>query len=283
MAKNIKNILIPINFSESSDCAINTGIAMCKRHHSALHLLQVEKKSVFVYPPGKHAGISGLALEAEVAKLDKLESQARKIQNEHGIDCFYHIASGEFHNEVAEVAGDFYCDLIILEKAASSDIFSFFRRNSSYLILKHVNCPVLTVPTQKKFLNFKKILFTVTPISSELDNLEITLPIIKENRSRVLLFAPPINNKRVADMETIHEFINRTDHSEARGNVQLERDMGITSGSAAVVVEKAIEKKSDLIIITASITKGVKSFFTSNYTEKVMNNPFVPVLSVKLG
>ena len=67
------------------------------------------------------------------------------------------------------------------------------------------------------------------------------------------------------------------------GNVQLERDMGATSGSAAVVVEKAIEKKSDLIIITASITKGVKSFFTSNYTEKVMNNPFVPVLSVKLG
>lgn len=280
MNKTIRNILVPINFSNSSEGAISTGIAMCKRHQAVLHLLHVKKESMFVYPPGKNARIASLALEAEVARLDQLELQAQRIQRENNISCFYHLGNGHFHNAVAEIAEDFYCDLIIVEKSRHSGFFYFFNSNNAYKILKQAKCPVLTIPTEKKYLNFKKILFPLRPSTSGLDKFEIALPIIKRNKSKVLLFAP-IQDNNTAILKTANDLINKADHLMKKGNVFHENEINITQDMALEVVKKAIEKKSDLIIISASIKKGLISLFTQNYTEKVINNASVPVLSVK--
>lgn len=281
MKKTIRNILVPINFSNSSEGAISTGIAMCKRHQAVLHLLHVKKEGMFVYPPGKNARIASLALEAEVARLDQLELQAQRIQSENNISCFYHLANGHFHNAVAEIAEDFYCDLIIVEKSRHSGFFSFFNSNNAYKILKQAKCPVLTIPNEKKYLNFKKILFPLRPATSGLDKFEIALPIIKRNKSKVLLFAPIQDNKTAIELKTANDLINKADYLMKKGNVFHENEINITQDTALEVVKKAIEKKSDLIIISASIKKGLISLFTQNYTEKVINNASVPVLSVK--
>lgn len=281
MKETIKNILVPINFSDSSEAAINTGIAMCKKHCAVLHLLYVKTESMFIYPARKNAGVSLLALKAEVARLDQLELQAQRIQKENNVDCFYHVTGGHFHSAVAEIAEDFYCDLIILEKARRSGIFSLFSGNNAYKILKHAKCPVLTIPFKKKYLNFKKILFPLRPNTVGMEKLEIALPIIKRNKSRVLLFTPIRNNKTISELENASDLINTADHLMVRGNVKHEKEMNLTQDMAAEIVKKAVEKKSDLIIISPSIKKGLKSMFIPDYAEKVMNNTSVPVLSIK--
>jgi nucleotide-binding universal stress UspA family protein len=199
---------------------------MCKKHHAVLHLLHVKKENMFVYPAGKNAGVSVLALKAEVARLDQLELQAQRIQKENNIDCFYHVTGGHFHNAVAEIAEDFYCDLIILEKARRSGIFSLFTGNNAYKILKHAKCPVLTIPFEKKYLNFKKILFPLRPDTVALEKLEIALPIIKRNKSRVLLFTPIRKNKTTSELENVH------DHLMVKGNVKHEKQMNTSQDMA---------------------------------------------------
>ncbi len=139
----------------------------------------------------------------------------------------------------------------------------------------------MTIPTEKKYLNFKKILFPLRPATSGLDKFEIALPIIKRNKSKVLLFAPIQDNKTAIELETANDLINKADHLMRKGNVFHENEINVTQDMALEVVKKAIEKKSDLIIISASIKKGLISLFTQNYTEKVINNASVPVLSVK--
>ncbi len=101
MLRSINNIFIPVNFSEASDSAIYTGIAMCKRHHAALHLLYVESENTFIYPPGKKPGVSILMLEREMDRLNQLEAQAKRIGRENDIDCFFHTGKGVFPKVLA--------------------------------------------------------------------------------------------------------------------------------------------------------------------------------------
>jgi len=282
MKNTIQHILIPINFSDSADAAITTGIAMCKRHHAALHLLYVKEENTFVFPPGKFARNLELVLEAEMTTLDKLEIQAKKIEKEHGLDCFFYVAEGPMNKAVASIAEDFYCDLIILEKTHKAQLFNFVKNNSASKLTDYVKCPVLTIPTETNYQDFKNVLFPVRPAPAGMGNLEVALPIIKENDSNVLLF-PLKQKENLNQQETVSEFNSRTADLNGIGHIIIDDKVNVSVDMAQDVVRKAMEDCSDLIIVTASIKKGLKSLFTRNYTEKIIDNSPVPVLSVKLA
>ncbi|MEJ6981291.1 universal stress protein [Pedobacter sp. P351] len=275
MTKQLKNIFVPINFSDSADSAIYAAIAMCKRHHANLHLLHVEKESIFIYPPGKtHVTFLNM-LKTEVERADNLEKHAKKIQEQSNINCFFHTGTGVFHEVVATKAKDFYCDLIILQKSSSP--FSLLG-NSAYEILKKVSCPVLTIPSGKWSLYFKNIFYPIRPIQSAMQKLDIALSIIKKNQAKVSIFGAL---KNLSEMSVVAKFSQKVDNLLSKDKIKVETEISSSIDPAKEVVKRAVEKDSDLIIISATIKKGFTSFFTRNYTERVINNSPIPVLSVK--
>lgn len=90
MNQSIKNILVPLNFSDSSESAEATAIAMCRRHKANLHLLSVRENNNFVLPPGKKPATLERFLVAQSELLKDLEYMAESIQKEHEINCFFH-------------------------------------------------------------------------------------------------------------------------------------------------------------------------------------------------
>lgn len=279
--KNLKNILIPVNFSDHSENAIRTGIAMCARHGSVLHLLYIRKHNNFAIPPGKNSQLLRIILEAETELQNRLEYQAKKIQRDHHINCFYHTAGGPFNPTVATIAADFYCDLIIIEKARNPKSFSLLNNNSVYKLLSRVACPILSIPPAETQSDFKRILLPVRPLHQGLQKLEIALSIIRKNNSKVLLFGSVRRKNREYDSEIIKKLIQKASLLMRSDRINIEKEIKLTEDTAREVIGKAIEKKSDLIIISASIEKGLKSFFVSNYTKRVIDNSPVPILCVK--
>lgn len=254
---------------------------MCKRHGAVLHLVHLKEDTNLVFPPGKNPQILEMVLEAELAVVDRLESQANKIMEENEIVCFYHTAEGPYYKTISSKAKDLQGDLIILEKNRSGTGFSLVKKNSIYRVLRYSGCAVLTVPYEQVFLNFKNILFPVRPLRSALEKLYTTLPIIRKNDSKVLLFSPLKPELEKEERQTVNELMQRADQIMSEDKVPVERELKVAHDLAREVVKKAIEKKSDLIVITAIISKGIKAAFTRDYTQKVIEDSPVPVLSVK--
>lgn len=255
---------------------------MCKRHKAALHLLFVKEENTFVYPPGKNPKLLEMILAADHATQNQLERKAKEIERDSEISCFYHTAEGPVHKAVARKATDFYCDLILLEKNSTNGFFSLLKKNSVYKILKEVSCPVLTIPSRKKALSFKKVLFPIRPLTLGLDKLEVALPIIKQNRAKVTLFSPVQKNKHSEELDIVNDLVDKADYHLSVHNVDFEKEMNFTNDKAAEVISKAVEKGSDLIIISATLNKGLSMLFQRDYTEKIVDSSPVPVLSVKL-
>jgi len=281
MEKIIKNILVPLNFSHSSDRAIRIGVAMCKRHGAALHLLKVKGANNFAAPSGKSALLIGLRLESMMAELNSLESYTKDLADRNEINCFYHIKEGAFPKAVSDAAEDFYCDLIILEKQQDIPFIGSFGSRNACDVIWHAKCPVMTVPGNSIQESFKSILLPVGANQSLLNSLEKSLPIIKKNHSKVVLFGSikvPDNNKEV---KMVKKMVVSEDALTSLTTENVEHELGDSPGTAKSILKKATELQSDLIIISANVKSGLTSFFTPGYTEKIIKNSPVPVLSIK--
>lgn len=281
MQSSIKNILVPINFSTSSSDAVETGIAMCKRHNAVLHLLQVTRQNGFSYPAGKNALLIDLRLQARKENQETLEFKAKCISERHNITCYYHINDGPFASTVASVAADFYCDIILIERNQSSLLSNLFKTNSAYEVVKHAACPVLTIPNHCLKMHFNSILFPVTPSQTIVDKLEKSLPIIRRNNSKVTLFGSTTSESNLLDRQLINNLNTLLKSTIALTNRYVETEMATTRQTAKKIIEKGREKNADLIIISASVGRGLKHLITTSYAEKMVNNSPIPVLSVK--
>ncbi len=282
MAKTIKKILVPVNFSESYGNALTTAVAMCKRHVAALHLLHVKETQNLVYPPGKNPGILEMITAANAATEKNLEAEARQIEVDKGIRCYFHICEGSLVRTITDTAQRLHVDVIVLEKSKTGRMFGMMNGNEVYKVLKAVDCPVLTIPAEKRVQDFNRILFPVRPLLKGLEKLEIALPIMKRNNSRVLLFSPLTKRRKLSDLKIVNELANRANYLMGINNIDIEKEINFTDDMAQEVVNKAVEQKADLIIITATISSRLKSIFLKDYTEKIIDSSPVPVLSVKV-
>jgi nucleotide-binding universal stress UspA family protein len=281
MEKKITNILIVTNFSASCKNAVETAIAMCKRHDSALHLLVIRKPNTVPFPPGKNARLIADILKSYVDQQKTLQSQAKAIQEKHNISCFYHLVNGPFGEGIASTAENFKCDLVILEKPAA-DLFNITRSNNLYRILKYLNQPVLTVPSKNSRIDFKRILIPVRPYFSDLEKLDIALPILQKNNSNVTIMGAIAAQTATADALFMEKLLQTACHLIDRDNIQVEKETYVIKDLAKEVLFIAGEKKSDMIVISRKFRPGLAGLLHSSYSERVISASTVPVLSVKL-
>ncbi|MHB1179044.1 MAG: universal stress protein [Daejeonella sp.] len=281
MEKVIKNILVPMDFSNSSEKAMQLAIAMCKRHDASLHLLKVNKENNFPYPSGKNALLIGIRLESRVAELQAMESLANQLAESHHIKCYYHVEVGSFFKTIAEVAENFYCDLIVVEKEINSKRFSLSFDRDVCMLIKTSSCPVMTVPGTCLNYKFKSILFPIWVKRSILSKLKFTLPIIEKNSSKVILFGSVKSTDDIWEFSMLNNLMSSVRQRISLTTGDIENEVEKKRGTAKRILKKAVERNSDLIVISASANTGLLFLGNSGYTRFIINNSMVPVLSVK--
>jgi len=280
MAKTIKNILVPVIFLSPSEQTLEIGIAMCKRHGASLHLLKINRNNGFVYPSGKRAMLIRIRLESIMEEMRSMELYAKKISRKYGIACYYHIKEGTFSDVVCDTAKNFYCDLIILEKPVVFPFFNYFNNTGASQVIKGTPCPVMTIPKDSRIKDFKSILIPVWPTENILEDVEVSLPIIKKNHSTVLLLGSinTLNHQWELNMVknlmvSLGSIINMT-------NNKVLKEIDQNPATATKTLKKAAENQSDLIVISVSRKQNLKSFFGQSYSESIIKNSTVPVLSI---
>ncbi|SKB36428.1 universal stress protein [Daejeonella lutea] len=281
MQRAIKNVLIPVNFSASATHAIETGIGMCMRHGATLHLLQVNRDSVMPHPAGRNALLMDLRLQARKNDQDALEWKAKSIAQDYRISCFFHLREGQFAKTVASVAKDFYCDMILLERQIPSSFAGLINTHSAYQILFQTDCPVMVIPARCAKKRFDSILFPISPAQAIGSKLDVSLPIIRENKATVTLIGSTTSRNSISECVHVNNLIQSAHSVISRNTNKVDKELDPTRRTAKKIIRKAIEKSTDLVIISASFKTSLEHLFTGNYTQQMLNTCPVPVLSVR--
>jgi nucleotide-binding universal stress UspA family protein len=274
----IKNILVPTDFSDLSFNAITTAIGICERQNALMVLAHVIEVNQFKESSPFVGLLEYLGQLTDYAKsmMEKIETS---IKENHKIKVTSTITTGNISDNICMLAEKREADLIVMGTHGISGVREFFIGSTSFRVVKYAPCPVMTVPSEGEWKSFKKILFPVRITPGALEKYDFIRPIISKNNAQLVVLGIANDYPREKITKVI-EMVDQLRDRLTEDGVKTEIKYSISNKIAERVLAAAKKNEVDLIVITASLDKSLKNLFVGPYAQQIVNHARVPILSI---
>ncbi|WP_430402766.1 universal stress protein [Fluviicola sp.] len=150
-----KKMLIPVDFSEISNNALEYAIQLAKKTNSALHLLHAYDLQVFMYDPTQ---VSPAEYDREKEILHELEKLKKAILLKNpGLTVVHHATLGVPVDEINAYSKKERIDLIVIGTQGAGYIQERILGSTTSLLIRSAKTPVIVIDKEVKFKNPKQI------------------------------------------------------------------------------------------------------------------------------
>jgi nucleotide-binding universal stress UspA family protein len=280
MAK-ITRILVPIDFSETSDNAISKAIEFVKALKAELLLIHVvEHHSYqFLLVPELQTVPESPIREIEKAVEKKMDSLQSDIREEHGIIPEVYITTGNMHAEIIEFSKKKKIDLIIMGTHGRSGYRELLGSNAQRIVTLST-IPVLTIQMKANSPGFKNILLPIDNSLHSREKVNIAILIAEAFHANALILGLP-NSDDVKDIEIFKVKTNSVreilDEHKVPNKVTITKGEGV----AKTAMDYAEKNSCDLIIINTGHESKLTGIFLGAFAQQIVNHSKIPVLSYR--
>ena len=146
---NVKNILVPVDYSQSGDAAMAYAVSLAKEYSAELHLVHVYEQP-FAYVDGGFASapvppVTPADLDAEKAKLNE-------ITPEQGVEFRREFIVGSPADILVNYAKEKKIDLVVMGTHGRTGLSRLLMGSVAEGIVRRAPCPVLTIKQPSKEL-----------------------------------------------------------------------------------------------------------------------------------
>ena len=277
---NLHNLLVPVDYSQTSLNALDLAIAMSQRHNAEIRLLHVLTPFQEDYVWSDRSLLTDSTeplVEKETVKLQKL---AETVFADHAVRYSVECRVGIVCDKIVEADEEFNAGLIVIGTHGTAGIRSYFMGLEAYRVVKAASCPVLTVPNHQKWTDFHEIIFPVRPVAGTTDKYDIARLISRKNNAHLTVLGLLDRHDELKNEVLTSVLATLTDQltlDEINGDMLvLETDSAPYS-----VQQKAGELRADLIVITADIDTVSRFSLFGPFAEQIINHAQVPVLAIR--
>lgn len=150
----MKKFLVPVDFSDTSINAAKYAIALTNDISDAeVILYHVYSRISFATLTSKEEGSRQKVTESELYDLKS------KISEENS-NISIVAEEGSFIESIYDYAMGNSIDMIVMGITGSSRISQVFMGTNTLNVIRHIDCPVMIVPSEAKYTGLKKVVFT---------------------------------------------------------------------------------------------------------------------------
>lgn len=280
METQITSILVPTDFSESSDNALNVGISVARRHKADITLLHVIDRFAHLQPSEVFLPEMQLMPDINFMIEYRLKEFAENIMKKTGIKIKSVVLNGQPSDQICRLAFEEKTSLIVIGTHGASGLRGLFMGSEAYRIVKNASCPVLTIPGNWNKDDFKRVLFPIRLISGATEKYLYARPIIEKNNSELYLLGLT-DMKDTSDTKELMIMVETLKNQLHTDNIKYQTSYSPGENFPEEVTKTTNELGIDLIILTANIDPDWKTFFIGPFVQQVLNHSQVPVLSIK--
>jgi nucleotide-binding universal stress UspA family protein len=278
----MKTILVPSDFSEYAQCALDTAYQIALKTKAEICLLNVCEMNNYADPlggfgidPAIEEAYQKQLQESVQAAMDEVVAQEKYSQ----IMIRPRIAWGKLASTIQSVAEEINADIIIMGTQGVSGLDELLMGSNTERVIRMATCPVLSIPKTKQEFSLKNVVLATTLNDDQ-------LPIFEELAKFQALYD---FNVDVLYMNNPRHFLDERDIKLQEE--KLIKESGLknhtiyTAGAfneESVMLQFANEHQADLIAMGTHQRKGWAHFFFGSLTEDIANHAPIPVLSVAL-
>ena len=260
--KQLQHILMPTDFSELADHALQTALAICRQHQACLHLLHVPDNG-----------------DKEKAR-DKLDQLAEEIRKKEGIRVEVHVQDPELADVIRRMTQSGYIDLVVMGNKGAAGFREFLGGSRTLKMVRVSEVPLLTVPPNKKISSFRKILFPVRVSKNFLHKFHLLEPLIDKEETELVIVGLTKPGEKY-NLGPEDERILALGETLRRKGIIFRTAYFSTENMGHQLLELADTENADLIVINASLEYKWRQEFIAPYTQYVVDHARIPVLSVR--
>lgn len=303
-ALQIRNVLVPIDFSAASLEAIERALPLIKKFGAHLHLVHAFAPD---YPLASMAVIPLIVPEAEVTK--RVRRHLRDVAKKYSIELRpddIHAIKGRPFEEICRVARDCDINLIVMSTRGNTGLKHLALGSTAERVVRYSPCPVLVLHgvDRKKAagakakgtsgLDFTRILVPIDFSDCSMRGLAYAKALAKQFGSKLVLLNSValqyyITSDEYAryDWPLLMEQAEKSSRNQMRDLMEktdwdgIEVESSLQIGHAGQqICARALEQKADLIVTSTHGTTGFKHILVGSTAEYVVRHATCPVLVV---
>ena len=273
------SILVPVDFSEQSEVALEQAVSLSRVFNSEIHVLNVINEEF---------SLSKLFDDSDKIQYKKrikerLDAFVKAKNAEFGIELKSIQVTGKIYSQVVNSADVIDAEFIVMGTSGSSTLKKRFIGSNALRVVRESHKPVITI----KGKHHRK----------GCQNIVLPLDLTKETKEKVakaVEFAKRFGSiiRVVSVLRTNDEFIvNRLtrQHDQVKKYVveqgvvcgaEIIRDTKGEHTLAASIIDSANRIKGDLIMLMTQQEQDITEFFIGSSAQEVINTSDIPVLSI---
>jgi nucleotide-binding universal stress UspA family protein len=143
----LKLILVPTDFSESSANALRVAVQLAQKLRASIAVFHVDiDPTVVLPPPGDVLAVPLVFERIQAQAEERLQSAADEVRRA-GVTCTTASELGRTHTTIVEQARRVGAGLIVMGSHARHGLGHALLGSVAERVIRHAPCPVLVVPT----------------------------------------------------------------------------------------------------------------------------------------
>lgn len=280
----MKNILVPFDFSEYAEAALDFALEFSQVSQGKVSVL-----NVIEYPLATTFNVSGeigqLNAEDEIFTLELIKKtksrlhelvESAKYKNA-GITT--HVMMGNPYDGISDLVEDTDTDLIIMGTKGATGLKEMFIGSNAEKIVRKASCPVITIHKEQKFEQIKDIVYAT---SLDISHGKV-LDKFKEFQA---IFDSKIH---LVWVQTPHELISEEMAKEKLEEMAKKYSIKnyVTAIAKGFYPEEGIlmyawNIKANMIALATHSYKGLAHMFLGSVAEDIVNHATIPVWTMSL-
>ncbi|MCB9186383.1 MAG: universal stress protein [Flavobacteriales bacterium] len=272
----IDRILVPTDFSETANLAINHALDVAKRFNAEISLIHVLEK-------GAYQGIFAPSRKTEFNELEsaqaRLQEDANRIEEEHGINVTQEVVSGRIYEEIVRAADEVGADMIVMGTHGASGWEEFFVGSNAFKVVTQSSCPVLSIQEQAKNPECLNIILPLDSTPETRQKVRYAVTMAKKFGSTIHIASLLTEDNEEIRYDFEKKVKQITEYLDREGIPHTVATL-VGSNLATMTMNFAESKGGNLIVMMTEQESNLTGFLMGPFAQQIVNHSRIPVLSI---
>lgn len=276
----MKKIIVPIDFSEHSEYALEAAVKLAKPNNSeilALHMLEMSDSVLNSTDSEQNQKAIFFLRLAEKRFNEFLDKPYLKNANVTPIVKHFKVFS-----EVNDVAKENNADLIIMGSQGTSGLTEIFVGSNTERVVRHSEIPVLVLKNRYNKDIFNDVVYASDFSIESLDVYKRMTNLYKNLKANLHLVYVNMPSDKFRSSNEMEQIVSDF-FMQAEGSLEKLKEVNFISD---YTVEKGVlnfanKIGADLIAVATHGRTGIAHFFEGSISEDIANHSILPVMTFK--
>lgn len=289
----MNTILVPTDFSETANLALEVAVQLTKRYNSKLVLLHMLEIPERLLPnvsltndvsTGQTASQGDLPAGIFYMKLaQKRFAEIAELPFMQGVDYEENVQNHNNFRGIVDSAHKYEADLIVMGSHGTTGFMEMFVGSNTEKVVRTSDIPVLVIKSKNENFQVKNFVFATN---------------WENNSKQSIIDAYKLSEKLGAKLNILYvntpggDTLNTTDIDEKFRMLLNDTEVPANAVTTSLYNDKSIEEgilnycdkmSADLIGVTTHGRIGLAHFFNNSVSESIANHADIPVVTFKIG